>query len=242
MLVEPARHQILPHTGRVHEIFPLLHLAQLDCTGLERLFGDRRTLGQPLFQGGVLVIVQPRHGERHAAMGILLRIGGEFTRQWAAVAAGDGYVEVVRELGIGLERLAATQLQHALDQRSLAVAAIEHRMKVALAPGRLALCIQIKPSGRLRLAARTVVHQLLAGAARNAFATAQIELARRVIAGMAGHALVGEDRLDVIDIGNRFRTGQASCEKKKKQSSGLEHDHVLECDAGNSNETAPPAT
>jgi len=242
MLVQPARNQILPRTGRIQEFFPLLHLAQLDCTRRERLFGDRRTLGQPLFKGGVLVIVQPRHGERHAAMGILLRIGSELPRQWATVAAGDGYVEIVRELGIGLQWLTATQLQHALDQRSLAVLAIEHRIKVALAPGRLALCIQIKPSGRLRLAARTVVHQLLAGAARNAFATAQIELARRVIAGMAGYAFVGEDRLDVIDIGNRFRTGQAGCERKKKQSSGLEHGHVLECDAGNSNETAPPAT
>ena len=115
-------------------------------------------------------------------------------------------------------------------------------MKVALTPGRLALCIQIKPSGRLRLAARTVVHRLLAGTARNALTATEIELARRVIAGMAGYALVGEDRLDVIDIGNRFRTGQASCERKKKQSSRLEHDHVLECDAGNSNETALPAT
>ena len=141
-------------------------------------------------------------------------------------------------MGIGLQWLTAAQLQHAFDQCCLAVLVIEHRMKVTLTPGRLALCVQIKSGSRLRLAARAIVDRLFAGTAQDAFTTAEIELAGRVVAGVAGYALVGEDRLNIVDIGNRFRAGQAGCERKEKQSSGLEHGHVLDCNAGNSNETA----
>ena len=75
-------------------------------------------------------------------------------------------------------------------------------MEIPPAPCRLAVRVIVKASGRLRLGTRAVIHQLLAGAAQCAFTTAQIELAGCVVAGMAGHALLREDRLHLIDIGN----------------------------------------
>ena len=64
--------------------------------------------------------------------------------------------------------------------------------------------VEKQPRGGLLIGAAAVVHRQLIGPALHAFATAQIELARRVITGMAGHTLGRENRLHIAAVGDRF--------------------------------------
>jgi len=67
----------------------------------------------------------------HVASGVAV----EFIRQRASVFPANADLQRGRQLGIGRQRLAATELEHSCHQRSLVALAIEYRIE-ALAPPR----------------------------------------------------------------------------------------------------------
>ena len=101
VLVDPARHQVLARTRCIEETLPRLHLAEFGSRWRNGLLLYRSALLQPLAQGGVFAIGQPGHGERHAAVRVLAGVLGELPRQRAGVAAGDGNIQILRQLGVG---------------------------------------------------------------------------------------------------------------------------------------------
>ena len=204
VLVQPAADQLFAQAVAVEEAFPVGDLRAFGCAGLQGPAVQRRALRQPALQGGMLVLAQPGHCEWHAAMRIGLGVGSELVRQWALVVTIDADIQRIGQPGIGRQRLAAAQFQHPRHQRRLSGRPLQHRIKALAPPGGLALGIEKQSRGFLRLGAGAVVQRGLVRAALDPFATAQIELAGRVIAGVAGHALGGEDRLDIPLIGQRL--------------------------------------
>ncbi|MNR03550.1 hypothetical protein D3C85_1194470 [compost metagenome] len=94
------------------------------------------------------------------------------------------------------------QLEHARHQRGLAALVVEYRVKALALPGLHAVGVVEQPRRRHRRAAVALVHRHFRSAPRGTLGTAQVQLAGRVVAGVAGHALLGEDRLDVPGIRN----------------------------------------
>ncbi len=204
MLVQPAADQTLPRARCIQQALPRLDLGSLLHRWLKRLLVHLGALLQPFLQRRVLRIAQAGDRERHAAVGVTAGVVVELARQRAEIAAADAYVQFLRQPGIGRQWLAATQLEHARHQRRLAALGVEHRKEIFASPGRLAMGVEIQSRSRLGLDTGTIVHRRLVRAAKRALGTAQVQLAGRVVAGMAGDALGIEDGLDVAPIGQRF--------------------------------------
>src|SRR5690606_607828 len=94
-------------------------------------------------------------------------------------------------------------------------------MEVTLAPCGLSMGIHIETCGHLRLAAGTVVHRQLAGAAQHTGIAAQVELAGRVVAGMASHALGSEDRLYIALVRQAFSTDKTTYSQQQPCKNGV---------------------
>ncbi len=216
MLVKPTADQCLPLALRIEHSLPAGYLRGLAGRWHVGALIDRCTLRQPPLQLVIFAIRQAADRERHAGVAMIAGISGKLTRQRAAVVAADTDVQVRRQLGIGRQRLAAAKLQHACHQRRLARLRLEHRIESATTPVRLGMRIEIKPAWRLRLGPGAIVDRQLACATRRALAAAQIELARRIVAGMAGDALGGEDRLDIVLVAERLRPAGANQRERKR--------------------------
>ncbi|SST12626.1 Uncharacterised protein [Acinetobacter baumannii] len=217
VLVEPARDQALLGPRLVEETLPAGHLARLGGGRPQRLLVDRGARGQPLLQGGVFVVAQPGHRERHAGTRVLADERVDAGRRRALVGAVDRNVQAFGDLRIRLQRLAVAKLEHPRHQCGLAVLRFEHRPEVLAPPGVGTVRIEVQAGGFLRLGPRAVVDRQLVGAALRALGAAQVELAGRVVAGVAGDALGGKDRLDVTAIGN-FSSGNRL--DKRRQNEG----------------------
>ncbi|SVJ63258.1 Uncharacterised protein [Klebsiella pneumoniae] len=217
VLVEPARDQALLGPRLVEETLPAGHLARLGGGRPQRLLVDRGARGQPLLQGGVFVVAQPGHRERHAGTWVLADERIDAGRRRALVGAVDRNVQAFGDLRIRLQRLAVAKLEHPRHQCGLAVLRFEHRPEVLAPPGVGTVRIEVQAGGFLRLGPRAVVDRQLVGAALRALGAAQVELAGRVVAGVAGDALGGKDRLDVTAIGN-FSSGNRL--DKRRQNEG----------------------
>ncbi|MNF84617.1 hypothetical protein D3C84_669870 [compost metagenome] len=208
VLVQPAPYQALPGTRRVEQVFPLHHLQRLFRARHEALLIDRRTGGQPALQRLVLLIGEAGDRQRHAFLRVGTRVAIKLGGHRAHVFPVQTQDDVFGQLGIGLQRRTVTQLKHARHQGRLIALGVEHRVKAHFLPGLLAARV-IEQSSRCHgLAAITVIHRDFGRTARRTFATAEVELAGCIIAGMAGYTLFGEDRLDVAGVGNRRRTAR----------------------------------
>ncbi|MNC27324.1 hypothetical protein D3C75_754930 [compost metagenome] len=214
VLIEPARHQLLARAGAIEQRLPLGDLRRLGGIGEHRLAIQPRPLGQPAAQGSVLGIAQPADREGHARTGIAAGEVVELLGRRALVVAVDADIQVIRQPGARHGRMGATQLEHARHQRG--IAASQHRMEAAGAPALLRPRIDEQPRGRLRLDALAVVDRYRRGTALGTCSAAEVELAGRVVAGMAGHALLGEDRLHFTGEGHRC-SGQRQAEQKAGQ-------------------------
>ncbi|MCY1529465.1 hypothetical protein D9M68_646120 [compost metagenome] len=231
VLEQPAPHQRLTGARRIEQVFPRGHLARLGGAGLHSPLLDRGALGQPELQGLVFSVAEAGHGERHAGTGVLAGVVVELPGQRAQVLAIDTDIEVSWQLGIGLRRIRPAQLQHPRHQRGLGAIGVEHGMKALALPGLGALRVEVQASGFLRPGTAAVVHRQLAGTPRSPLGTAQVELARRVVTGMAGHALLREDRLDVAAVGQLLSHCRAhpQHEQDKQRSKGTQrHDSIRE--------------
>lgn len=217
VLVEPARDQALLGPRLVEETLPAGHLARLGGGRPQRLLVDRGARGQPLLQGGVFVVAQPGHRERHAGTWVLADERIDAGRRRALVGAVDRNVQAFGDLRIRLQRLAVAKLEHPRHQCGLAVLRFEHRPEVLAPPGVGTVRIEVQAGGFLRLGPSAVVDRQLVGAALRALGAAQVELAGRIVAGVAGDALGGKDRLDVTAIGN-FSSGNRL--DKRRQNEG----------------------
>ncbi|MNK86742.1 hypothetical protein D3C87_1066600 [compost metagenome] len=200
VLVQPAPHQTFPGARRIEQVFPLHHLQGFPGAGRQRLLIDRRAGRQPALQRLVLLVGQAGHRQRHALLrmlgGITVELRGHGTHVFPVQAQDD----VLRQLRIRLQRSFVAKLQHPRHQCSLAALGIEHRIKALLLPGLFAGGV-IEQSGRCnRLAAVTVVDRDFGCATCRALTAAQVELTGGVIAGVAGHALFSEDRLNVTAV------------------------------------------
>ncbi len=215
VLIEPARDQAAARARRIEQAFPLFDLRRFPGRGLQLSRLDRAALLQPALHGGVFLITEAGHRERHAAVPGLASIAIELVGQRAVVLPVDADIQLRRQLGIGRQRLAATQIQHARHQRRLIALGVEHRMEALASPGLLAFGVEKQASRGLGLGAYAVVHRQFVRTTLGTLAAAQIELARRVIAGMAGHALGGEDRLDIALIGEDFGLCSAADEQEQ---------------------------
>ncbi|MCY1428064.1 hypothetical protein D9M71_439350 [compost metagenome] len=208
MLVQPTADQRLGGARAVEQFFPLGDLPGFGRARLDRLVLHRRTGRQPAAHGVVFLVGQPGHRQRHALLGVGAGIGVELMGQGAHVVAVQAEDDLLGQLGVGRERGLVPQLQHARHQRGLAALVVEHRVETLVAPLALAVGVVEQPRGGHRLAPLALVHRDLAGPAYRAFRAFQLELAGGVVAGVAGHALLGEDRLNVPGVGNsRARLG-----------------------------------
>ncbi|MNN04119.1 hypothetical protein D3C81_1168360 [compost metagenome] len=226
VFIEPARHQRLTRAGLVEEGLPLGHLASFGGARLQRLLVHRRALCQPVLEGRVFLFAQTGDGEGHADSRILLHEFVDAVRRGALVGAVDRKVEPLGNLRVGLQRMRVAQVDHPRHQRRLAATAIQNRPELLAPPGIGAVGIEEQPGSFLRPGPRTVVHRQLVRSALGAFGGAQVELAGRVVAGMAGHALVGEDRLHILAIGDFASRGRCSEQhENSRHRSGSAHSH-----------------
>ncbi len=208
VLVQPAADQRLGGTRAVEQLFPVGNLLGFGRAWLDRLVLDGCTGGQPVAHGVVFLVGQAGHRQWHAFLGVSAGIGIELMRQRAHVVAVQAQDDFLGQLGIGRERGLVPQLEHARHQRGLAALVVEHRVEALLAPLALAMGVVEQPRGGHCLAALALVHGNLGGAAHGAFGAFQLQLAGGVVAGVAGHAFLGEDRLNVPGVGNgRARLG-----------------------------------
>ncbi|MNQ72754.1 hypothetical protein D3C85_874660 [compost metagenome] len=231
VLEQPAPDQRLAGAGRVQQRFPLGHLAGFGGAGLHGLLLDLRPFGQPALQGLVLRLAEAGDGERHAGLGMLAGVGVELAGQGALVLAVDADSQLGRQFGVGHRRIGLAQLQHPRHERGLGAVAVQHRVETLAPPGFRALGIEIEPGGVLGPGAAAIVYGQLARTARGTFGTAQVELARRVVAGMAGHALLREYRLDIAAVGKLVRQGRAGRQHEQDKQGGkqaLRHDSIPE--------------
>ncbi|MNC24449.1 hypothetical protein D3C75_725040 [compost metagenome] len=208
MLIEPAADQGLGRTRAVEQRFPVGDLRSLGGAWPDRLVLHRGTGGKPALQR--LVLGRGKAGDRqwHALLGVGTGVGVELARQRAHVVAVQAQDDFLGQLGVGRERGLVPQLEHARHQRGLAALVVEHRVEALLAPFALAVGVVEQPRGGHCLAALALVHRYLGGSAHRAFGAFQLQLAGGVVAGVAGHALLGEDRLNVPGVGNsRARLG-----------------------------------
>ncbi|MNO85176.1 hypothetical protein D3C76_765410 [compost metagenome] len=226
VLVQPARHQPLAGARPVEEGFPLGDLQRLRGTRLQRLLVHRRALRQPLSEGRVFLLGEAADGERHADPRVLPDEFVDAVRRGTLVSAVDRKVEPLGNLRVGLQRMRVAQVDHPRHQRRLAVAAIEHRPELLAPPGIGAMGIEEQAGGFLRPGSRAVIYRQLVRSALGAFGSAQVELAGGVVAGMAGHALVGEDRLHILAIGDFASRGRCSEQhENSRHRSGGAHSH-----------------
>ena len=203
MLEQPARHQAFPGARLVEQVFPLLHLQRFPGARRQALLVNRRAGGQPALQSLVLLIGQAGDRQRHAFLGVSAGIGIELAGRCAHIFAVEPQHNVVGQLGIGRQRRVVPQLQHARHQRSLAALGVQHRIEALLLPRLLTECVIKQPRSWRGLAALAVIHRHFACPACGALGAPEVELAGGVVAGVAGHAFLGEDRLDIAGIGNR---------------------------------------
>ncbi|MNE26059.1 hypothetical protein D3C80_1194100 [compost metagenome] len=202
VLVQPAPHQAFPGSRRIEQVFPLHHLQGFPGAGRQRLLIDRRACRQPALQRLVLLVGQAGHCQRHALLrmlgGVAVELRGHGTHVFPVQAQDD----VFRQLRVGLQRSLVAKLQHPRHQCGLVALGIEHRIEALLLPGLFAGGV-IEQSGRCnRLAAVTVIDRDFRRAPHRALTAAQVELTGGVIAGVAGHALFSEDRLNVAAVGD----------------------------------------
>ncbi|MNP12776.1 hypothetical protein D3C76_1050270 [compost metagenome] len=202
VLEQPTPYQALPCARCIEQVFPLHHLQRFFRARHQGLFIDRRTGSQPALQRLVLLISQAGDRQGHAFLGVSAGISVELARQGAHVLAIETQDDVRRQFGIGLQRIAVPQFQHARHQCGLASLGVEHRIEAFLLPGALAERVKEQPARRDRLAAIAVIHRDFRRATGRALPAAQVELTGGVVAGVAGHALFSEDRLDVATVGN----------------------------------------
>ncbi|MCY1418949.1 hypothetical protein D9M71_345230 [compost metagenome] len=229
VLVQPARHQPLAGARPVEEGFPLGDLQRLRHTRLQRLLVHRRALRQPLSEGRVFLLGEAADGERHADPRVLPDELVDAVRRRALVAAADRQVEPLGNLRVGLQRMRAAQVDHPRHQRRLPVAAVQHRPEFLAPPGIGAVGVEEQPGGFLRLRPCAVIHRQAVGATPGAFGGAQVELAGRVVAGVAGHALGGEDRLHILAVGDfagRGRCGEQHEKGRHRGSGAQQHENL----------------
>ncbi|MNT06017.1 hypothetical protein D3C72_1406650 [compost metagenome] len=200
VLVQPAADQRLGRAGTVQQCFPVGDLRRLGGAGLDRLVLYRRTCCQPALQGLILGIGQARDSQGHALFGMGTGIGVKFARLGAHVVAVKAQNDLFRQLGIGRQRRLVTQFEHPCHQCSLTALVVEHRVKALALPGFSAVCVIEQPGRGYSGAAIALIHRHLGGAARSTLGTAKVQLAGSIVAGVAGHAFLGEDRLDVPGI------------------------------------------
>ncbi len=167
-----------------------------------RLLFDRGTGGQPAAQRLVFSVCQTGHRQRHALLRVGCGIGTEFARQRADVLAIEAQRDLIGDFAVGRQRRAAPQIEHARHQRRLTALSFQYRIEAFTAPCISVARIVKQPGGRNRFATLPLIDRNLARATAQPFPAAQIQLARRVIAGVAGNALLGKDWLNVLNIGN----------------------------------------
>ncbi|MNP27312.1 hypothetical protein D3C76_1202110 [compost metagenome] len=205
---QPAPDQTLPGARGIEQVFPLHHLQRFFRAGHQRLLIDRRTGSQPALQRLVLLVGKAGDCQGHPFPGVSAGITVELARQGAHVVAIEAQDDVLGQPGIGLQRVGVTQFKHARHQCSLAALGVEHRIEAFMLPGALAKRVIEQTARRDRLAAFTVIHRDFRRAAGCTLCAAQVELTGRIVAGVAGHALFGEDRLDVATVGNASGDGR----------------------------------
>ena len=213
MLVQPARHQCFGGTRTVEQLFPLGNLRSLDRCGLDGLLINFSALRQPGLHGAVLLVGQAGNGQRHTLPGMALGIGIELTGRRADVFAVQAQDDVFGQFGIRGQRRAMPQLQHAGHQGCLSALGVEYRVKALVAPFIGAAGIVENPRWCHGIHPVALVDRYLAGTAGRALCTAEVELAGRIIAGVAGNAFFGEDRLDIPRIGNSRADQRGLCQR-----------------------------
>ena len=213
VLVQPARHQGFGGTRAVEQFLPLGNLRGLDRSGLDGVLINFRALGQPGLHSAVLLVGQAGHGQRHTLFGMALGIGIELAGRRADVLAVQAQDDFFGQFGIRGQRRAVPQLQHARHQGRLRALGVEHRVKTLVAPFSGAAGIVEDPRGGHGIDAITFVYRHLAGTPGRALRTAQVQLAGGVVAGMAGHAFFGKDRLYVPGIGNSRANQRGLCQR-----------------------------
>ena len=100
-----------------------------------------------------------------------------------------------------------SQFEHARHERRLCPLCIQHRIETFVAPLLLTFGVIENPRRRNRCGSIALIHGHLAGTPGRALRAPEIELAGRIVAGVAGNTLFGKDRLDISGVRNS-RTNQ----------------------------------
>ena len=195
VFVEVARHQFVPGRGLIEEGLPGGDLRLFTGARFPGLLVDHGALENPLAQGFEFSLAEAAQGQRHALPGLLAGVLVELAGGGALVVALQAQFDVFRKRRIAGQRLHPAQLDHVVQQRvhqvvvQGAALVIEHRVEALLAPLGLAVGVHEQPGWLGVQYPRAVVYRLGGGAAQQARAGAQLQLAGRVITGVAGDAL-----------------------------------------------------
>ena len=198
VLIEPAGGQLLTLAVPVEPGFPAAHLLALPFGQGDPVVAGRGALGQPGAQGVEFVVTEGRRAQRHAAQRVLLGVVVHFVRRRALVVPLEAQGDLFRQALTGLETVGPAQFQHPVEQRLLQPAfAVDHRKEAALAPLGGGLRVDEKTGGVGRLGTLGV-HRHGRCAAVEAGGGFQFQLAGRVVAAVAGDALLLDDRPDLL--------------------------------------------
>ena len=213
MLIQPAPHQRFSRTGAVEQFFPLGNLRRLAGRGLDCMLIDGGALPQPGLYGVVLLVCQPGDGQGHALFGVALGVGIELARRRADVFAVQAQHDFFGQLGVGGQRRAVPQLQHARHQGRLRTLGVEHRVKAFVTPLVRAAGIVKNPRRRDGIDAVALVHRHFACPPGGALRAPQVQLTGRVVTGVAGNAFFSKDRLDIPSVGNKRANQRGLCQR-----------------------------
>ncbi len=199
----------VPRRQSVLVIFPVEKTLPLADLGQDpgRGFGQarhRRTLRQPLYQNGVLLVGQVRHGKGHALARKFARVLVKTVDGRAGLGATQRQVYMRRqhaETGLGIELLEAQHLVHhrlvKVDLRQI-ILLVDDSVKTTFAPLGVGFGIDIQARRRHGRESCPVVYFLRAGAACNTGRRRKLELTGCVIAAVANHAAPLQDRPDLL--------------------------------------------
>ena len=195
VFVEVARHQFVPRRGFIEKGLPGGDLRLFPGARFPGLLVDYGALENPLAQGLEFSFAEAAQGQRHALPGFLAGVLVELAGGGALVVALQAQFDVFRHRRIAGQRLHPAQLDHVVQQRvhqvvvQGAALVVEHGIEALLAPLGLAVGVHEQPGWLGVQYPRAVVYRLGGGAAQQARAGAQFQLAGCVITGVAGDAL-----------------------------------------------------
>lgn len=205
MFVDVAAGQALLERVAIQEHLPVGDLLLNRCRQRWQPF-EWRAQFEPAAQGGHLGFVQAGQTKGHSPEGILALESRVVVNARALLFPVERKIESLRQDGRVRQGVILLELQrpihHARRQirRRRLFTLVEHRREAFVAPLRGRLRISEQARQRRFVQAPAVVDQLLAGAPGNALPGRELELAGRVVTGVANHAALFKDRLHVATI------------------------------------------